>query len=433
MSQVIESESAAFRSPTAAARSGAPVARPRRVAILTHTWCWGGMENHTVQLAHELAESGHDVTIVAAGPETFERVTRRSGNRVAVQHIPIPRPHLSTTRIGELWRALRQIKADIVVLAKGDFQTASIPFYLLARTLFPRFIVIEHALGRPLERWSSKRYLGGLIPGLGLWWWRRRIRGWVATRMPQRIICVSEAVRRDVLTHGVSPARVAVCRSGVDVAKFRPDPECWRRLRRKWGIPEDAFVFGVIGRLSPEKQIHVAIEGVARLRALGDQRRVSLVICGDGPESGRLKLRTNQLGVTDWVVFLGFVDDVASVTAAIDALVLPSRTEGYGLVVAEALASGKPVVAMRVGGVPEILTDPELGELVPAGDESEFIAAMARISRKTPGELAEMGQKCREYAVQNLAFPPAIRRLIGEVLGEVGGVEERAQTGGVRA
>jgi glycosyltransferase involved in cell wall biosynthesis len=127
-----------------------------------------------------------------------------------------------------------------------------------------------------------------------------------------------------------------------------------------------------VSRLSREKGIDLLVDAMAQVR----ERGVCLTVVGDGPEYAALVARRDRLGLAGRVDFVGRRDhdEIPRWMAAADAVVLSSRTEGHPNVLVEALASGRPVVATRVGGVPEIVTGPELGIVVPPEDA----AALAR-------------------------------------------------------
>jgi glycosyltransferase involved in cell wall biosynthesis len=135
---------------------------------------------------------------------------------------------------------------------------------------------------------------------------------------------------------------------------------------------------------------------------------VDAVLCmvGDGPDRGSLEQRAHELGVARDTVFLGYQEDVSPFYAAFDALVLPSGNEGTPVSVIEALAAERPVVATRVGGVPDVVRDGEDGFLVEAGATADLADRLARLARD-PALRARLGKQGRErvlprYAVERL-------------------------------
>lgn len=176
---------------------------------------------------------------------------------------------------------------------------------------------------------------------------------------------VSNYVReRERLRFGLGPSRARTLYNGVDLQRFRPRP------------PSDARYAGanvlVVAYLTPHKGVHHAINAFARLRH-PDAR---LTIVGDGPEAPRLEALARSRGVRDRVLFLGLRDDLPAQMNDADLFVHTSLVEGFGLAVAEAMASGRAVIASRVGGIPELIEDGQSGLLVPPGDEERLAAAM---------------------------------------------------------
>jgi glycosyltransferase involved in cell wall biosynthesis len=174
--------------------------------------------------------------------------------------------------------------------------------------------------------------------------------------------------------------------------------------RRYLGISGDRFAVGWIGRMTAVKRTDDILVAFKRLRDSG----VDAVLClvGDGPDRPQLEQRAHELGVIRDTVFLGYQEDVAPFYSAFDALILPSSNEGTPVSAIEALAAGRPVVATRVGGVPDVVRDGEDGFLVDAGDTDELADRLEQLARD-PALRERMGKQGRErvlprYAVDRL-------------------------------
>jgi glycosyltransferase involved in cell wall biosynthesis len=162
-------------------------------------------------------------------------------------------------------------------------------------------------------------------------------------------------------------------------------------------------VVSVIGRLSPEKGQDVFLEA-CRLAAQKDCEFVGVLV-GEGPWEHELRARAKAMGLESRVRFVGHRQDVASVYAASDVIVIPSRSEGLPNVLLEAMASGKPVVATRVGGIPEVLSDEINGRLIPPEDPvrlGDVIAALLADRQLT----CALGERARADA---RSFSPQAR------------------------
>lgn len=166
--------------------------------------------------------------------------------------------------------------------------------------------------------------------------------------------------------------------SGIQLAHFRPaDRDEENRIRRKWHLgPEDAVV-GIVSKLWEGKGHATLMEAVKKLA--GDIRDVKLVIVGEGYLRSALEETAQRFGLGDRVLFTGFQMDVSEIIAAFDVAVLPSFFEGMGRVILEAMAMAKPVVASRVGGIPDLVEDGLNGFLVPPGNADALAAAIRRL------------------------------------------------------
>ncbi len=167
--------------------------------------------------------------------------------------------------------------------------------------------------------------------------------------------------------------------AGFDPAVFAPRARA--PLRAQLGLEAMARVAVFVGQLVQLKQVDRLIEAWGQLTTSGILRPMDrLVLIGAGPEDGRLQHQTRTLGVADSVLFIGAraQAEVSKWVASADLLCLPSRTEGMPNVIVEALASGVPVVASRVGGIPELVIDNVNGYLVPSGDSVALAQGLER-------------------------------------------------------
>lgn len=226
------------------------------------------------------------------------------------------------------------------------------------------------------------------LPGL-----RTRLRATLPAAF--QLLAVSDDLRRKFAeAAGVPPERVLLARNGVDLERFRPgDPAA---ARGALGLPESGRLLLGVGRL-------VRGKGFDELVPIAAATGSRVVLIGDGPERGRLL----RLG-GERLLLLGNrpQSEVATAYQACDLLLLPSAREGWPNVVTEALASGLPVVAYAVGGVPEILTDPRLGRVVPPGDARGLGAAAADLLAAPPSR-AEVAGFARRFA-----WEPTIELLV---------------------
>jgi len=209
------------------------------------------------------------------------------------------------------------------------------------------------------------------------------------------MIASSEAVRQSFIQRGIRPAKIAVIHNSVDFARFDAvDREAARRaMRQAFGWDEGHFVVGTVARLERIKGLDHLIEAAKTVAEALPQAR--FLVVGDGPQREDLLSRVHHLELGEHCIFAGLRSDVPQILPAFDLFVLPSLSEALGTAAIEALASGVPVVASRVGGVPEVVTHGETGLLVPPGDAMQLAQAILHVAAN-PAEArqwAERGQK----------------------------------------
>ena len=185
---------------------------------------------------------------------------------------------------------------------------------------------------------------------------------WVATKF-DLAIAVSARIRDQLLEGGAAPEKVRLVHNAIVLDDYRRTG-CSGWLAGLIGGSIDGPVLASIGRLSAEKGHADLIDAVANVRARG--RKLVVVMAGDGPERSALEQRVKALGLADIVHFPGYVERPQRILEGTDLMVLPSHTEGLPNAALEALAMEVPVLATRVGGTPEVITDGETGRLVSA-------------------------------------------------------------------
>jgi glycosyltransferase involved in cell wall biosynthesis len=229
-------------------------------------------------------------------------------------------------------------------------------------------------------------------------------------RSANKVLTVSGPFRDQLISFGVRPERIGVIHNAIPAGwgtKAR-DPDEAARLRASAGIPAGSKVILIVGRLSREKDHLTLLEAVNRLRATVTPH---LVIVGDGPERPRIEEKTRQLGLDGYVTFTGHQSSAEHWYGIADLEVLSSLSEGSPNALLEAMATGVPVVATAVGGVPEIATNEENALLINPGDPESMSAAMARLLTD-PGLAARFTKRSQELILERYEPEARMRILV---------------------
>ncbi|WP_048147934.1 glycosyltransferase family 4 protein [Palaeococcus ferrophilus] len=322
----------------------------------------GGVASHMHDLALKLSEMGHEVTIV-----TNDRVTGKEEELGAkgigllkVPGVVSPILEVNLTYGLKSTRELTPFLEDFdVVHSHHAFTPLSLKAVKAARNLEKASLLTTHSISFSHESrlWSA---LGLTIPLFSHY-----------LRYPHKIIAVSKASKAFV-SH-FTDTSVEVVPNGVDDKRFRPS-QGGEELKEELGIEGNVVLY--VSRMSYRKGPHVLLNAFAGIED------ATLVMAGSGEMLPFLKAQARFLGVEDHVRFLGYVPDemLPRLYDMADVFVLPSTTaEAFGIVVLEAMASGVPVIATDVGGIPEIVRESESGLLVPPGNELELRKAIERL------------------------------------------------------
>lgn len=229
------------------------------------------------------------------------------------------------------------------------------------------------------------------------------------TALSHRVIAVSnETAEHLIRVEGAPASKVTAIHNGIDFERVKTSgPGARQRIRAELGLG-DLFTFLIAGRLHPEKGYEHLFEAI-RLLKDRTSRPFVLLIAGRGPFLERYQHLVSALGIGDRVRFLGFRDDLPDLMTGSDLFVLPSVAESFGLVLAEALYLGLPVVASRVGGIPEIVDDGVDGRLVTPGDAGGLAVAMGAFL-SGPINLPGLGPVAVEKVRKRFDFEQMLRK-----------------------
>ncbi|MDJ0974573.1 MAG: glycosyltransferase [Planctomycetota bacterium] len=224
-----------------------------------------------------------------------------------------------------------------------------------------------------------------------------------------KIICVAEAVRDALRKNRLPDDLLAVVHNGVDPDAWQADASARARIRDRLEVPGPAPLVGTVGALTREKDQQALLEAFALLEPARSGARLAIV--GEGPLKGELVHAAAKLGIAGYTHIVGFQEDVADWLAAFDLFVFPSRKEGLPMIVLEAMAAGRPVLATTAGGIPELVRDGQDGVLVPPGDGAALAAALADLLDDAPRRRA-LSESARARACEAFDYHTTAARVL---------------------
>jgi rhamnosyl/mannosyltransferase len=359
----------------------------------------GGLENYAARVAHGLAARGWDVAVVTTNHERRAPDVVRDGPlRV---HRLAPWGRLSRTPVSPAWPgALR----EILRTERPDVVHAHTPVAVLAD------LAVRLAGTAP----TVLTWHGDVVkeePALRLAWtlYRRAIVDGTLRRAT-RIVATSERYAQASPSLRPHREKIEIIPPGVDAERFRPGPPAPSLAARFAGREVVLFV-GQLDRSHAHKGVPVLLETLAILRRA--RPAAHLLLAGGGDALPDLARRAARLGISDAVTLLGEVpeEDLPELYRLARATVLPSvnASEGFGMVLLEANAAGRPVVGTRVGGIPAAIEDGRTGLLVPPRDPAALAGALERLLAD-PALAASLGARGRERAVREFSWDLQVDR-----------------------
>jgi glycosyltransferase involved in cell wall biosynthesis len=364
----------------------------------------GGPALHVAYLSEGLRRRGYETTLVAGGVGRGEESMAFVAERLGVPVTTLPGLHreisplrdlVATFRLARIMRAERpHILHTHTAKAGAIGRLAAV---LAGRARPP--IVVHTFHGHVL-----RGYFGRTRSGIF-----RRVERRLA-RVTDALVAVSPEVRDDLVALGVAaPEKFAVVRLGIELDERVAGSAAARAAtRRVLGVADARFLVGWIGRMTGVKRT----EDVLRAFKLLRDRDVDACLCmvGDGPDRGRVERLASQLGIMRDCFFTGYQEEIGPFFGAFDVFVLPSGNEGTPVTAIEALAAGCPVVATRVGGIPDVVRDGEDGFLVEPGAVEELADRLVRLA-SDPDLRAALGAAGRRRVPQRYG----VERLVDDV------------------
>lgn len=313
---------------------------------------WGGAQKYVFDLATELQKDSFDAVVALGGEGILADKLRATGIRT----ITIPslvrdvNPLKDFASFIDLYKILKKEAPDVVHLNSAKVSGLGVIAAHLASV--PKIIFTAHGWAFNEER---------------PYWQKALIRffSWATVMLTHKTIAVSDAVKNDTKNWPLVSSKITVIKNGIKEPDFFTREMSRAKIFSMAGIspPDKAFIVGTIAELHKSKGLSYAIEAFSKIAPKNPD--IYYFILGSGEEKGHLDGLVELHKLQGRVFLLGFVNDASRFLKAFDLFLLPSTTEGLALVLLEAGLAGLPVIASRVGGIPEIITDNETGLLVP--------------------------------------------------------------------
>ena len=342
--------------------------RPLRIAHIDTGLSLRGGQRQMLMLAKGLRQRGHDQTIACLEGSKLEDCLRREGFRLLALPAHDPGHAFGTL----LWR--QQLESSIPQILHAHDGRGQTLAFVASMGLSVRRVASRRVTFLPSDRWTYRLKYGYTC---------------------HAVIAVSENIRELSVQAGVPRERITVIPDGIELPAQLPGTAERLRLRASWRCHDEDFLVGMLGASTPEKGRDVALEALTMLA--GKLPRARLVLAGgegdvkSEPASPKAGAENGQM------VRLAPIEDLARFFPGIDLFVMPSKSEGLGSSALWAMAFGLPVVATRVGGLPEIVVDDETGWLIPPDSPRALAEAIVMASRD-PGKRAQFGRNGRRRA-----------------------------------
>jgi glycosyltransferase involved in cell wall biosynthesis len=381
-----------------------------RVLWLIDSLTLGGAEALVPTFARAVDTVRVDLRVAflkSLGGNPFERTLAEAG---------VPLTHLGARHlrdVGAFRRLVRLVRGERIDVVHAHLTYAAIWGGLCARVTGIPMVATLHTAPAERPPWTRE----------GL---RERLLAFVLNRWCSAVVVVSDAARAQHARRGrIEADRLRVVHNGVDTSAFAVDGERRRAMRDALGLGSEPLVV-TVSALREGKGLEVLLPAVAAL--VRERPEVRLAIAGEGPLRARLQELAAQNGLNGHVRWLGLVREVPDLLAAADVFVLASRYDAFPTAVLEALAAGRPVVATRVGGVPEIVEEGKSALLVNPGDPAELASAIGTLLAD-PARAAALGAAGRQRINERFRAESWSRRL-EELYGRAIESRRRAPGGG---
>jgi len=334
--------------------------KPLKIAFICCSEAWGGMEMLAVKQAASLLSMGHDLIFIGS-PDSYA-VNEALSSGIKTYSVKI-NGYADLTAIAKLYSMFKKEKFDVIHSHYSRDLWSIVPALCFLRSGCGLVLTKHIGTQKPKKDWLHRKIY-------------RRV---------DYVIAISNVIKKNIIeTHPVPEKKVVLIPNGIDTEKFTPgkDPE----IRKKYGIPENSIVVGIAGRLSWWKGYREFLLTAKNLVKKYDNiyfLAVGGATVGEEQEAEDIKEFCRSLNIHGKVIFAGFQKEPERFYRAMDIFVYPAYAEAFGLVVAEAMSCGLPVVASDSDGILDIVDDGVTGILVSVKDTNKVTEAVLSLLQDT--------------------------------------------------
>jgi glycosyltransferase involved in cell wall biosynthesis len=374
---------------------GQPTKKPR-ILFVTNELDASGGSVFSIKLVEKLVEKGNELVVVAEEGILQDRMEALTGK---VYYLPLTTKNPWTIRASarRIFEILEREGCDLLFC---DGITPAIAGYLVSRRDYKRLAAEGKAE-------AEKERVKVVSISHGLWRnWYYLFCGRLFEHLCDCVITVCEFERQRLIRRGVRPGKVVTIHNGYPAKEIPSRGPEGGVIRREFGIAPSVKIVGFVGRLSPEKgPLYLLRSFPEVLRSLTETK---LLIVGDGILKEKLLKTAADLGCEKNVLFTGYRDDVEEILADVDVLINPSLWDLLPMIILQAMMMEVPVVASRVGGIPELVDEGVTGLLVPSRDEQALAGAIVALLGDR-GKAREMGWAGRRRVLEEFNIDDKIR------------------------
>lgn len=340
------------------------------ILILSTHFNTGGIVSYILTLVKQYVEQGHRVYVATSGGDKVQDLIS-----IGAIHVTLNIRTKSELDLRIYWAVgplIRLVKHEKIDVIHSQTRVTQVIGQLLSRYSGKPFIVTCHGF-------FKKRLSRKIFPCWG-----------------DYTIAISDAVKDHLINDfEVNSKKVVLIRNGLDVYDYPVvDDRVKEEKRRELALPNNQVLIGIVARLSDVKGHDILIKAMQKIVQKNSQTR--LLIIGKGPMESKLKDMVKKLGLQEHIHFFPTVQKKRGILSCLDIFVMPSLQEGLGLSVMEAQASGLPVVASKVGGIPSLINDGVTGLLVPPKN-IDALAHAIDFFMNNKIQAKQIGQRARSF------------------------------------